>query len=301
MTTLPRGVLPVLQMPYHDDESIDFDRLGQLCEFVLGEGGDGVVFALASEMLRLSDTERRDVVGLIGNITRGKTPFVAGVGAESTRTAVSHARHAEESGATAVMATPPLCTSAPESELERYYESLLDSVAIPVVVQDASSYVGSPLPISLQLRLIDRYGPSRVSFKPESAPVGPVVDTLRAAGGPDLAIYEGDGGAQVAANYARGLTGSIPGSEMVRSVVALWSALEAGNTAHADRIAPWIASLVACGVGLDGYLAIEKHLLVRQGVFVNEIVRGPVGFRLDSALRAHVDHLYDNLVRATAT
>ncbi len=298
--TLLRGVLPVLQMPYRDDESIDFERLGLLCTHVVQQGADGVVFALASELLRLSDTERRDVIRFLGDETRGTVPFVASVGAESTRVAVGNAVHAASHGATAVMATPPLCTAAAEPELEHYYTALLQSVEIPVIVQDASSYVGSPLPLSLQLRLVERYGPSRIAFKPESSPVGPVIDALRAAGGPELAIYEGDGGAQVWANYRRGLTGSIPGSEMVPAVRALWDSLETGDNERAARIAPWMVALVGCGVGLDGYLAIEKHLLVRQGIFLNTRVRGPVAFTLDDAQRAHVDQLFDRLMAEVA-
>ena len=56
-----------------------------------------------------------------------------------------------------------------------------------------------------------------------------------------------------------------------------------------------ICSLVALQTGLDGFLAVEKHLLVRQGLFTNTVVRGPVGFHLDEETRREVDRLYDIL------
>ena len=51
-------------------------------------------------------------------------------------------------------------------------------------------------------------------------------------------------------------------------------------------------------VGLDGFLAVEKHLLVKQGVFRSERVRGPVAFTLDPETRHEVDRLFHLLERA---
>jgi 4-hydroxy-tetrahydrodipicolinate synthase len=44
---------------------------------------------------------------------------------------------------------------------------------------------------------------------------------------------------------------------------------------------------------LDGFLAVEKYLLVKQGVFKNTLVRGPVGYVLDEESRREVDRLFD--------
>ena len=52
---------------------------------------------------------------------------------------------------------------------------------------------------------------------------------------------------------------------------------------------------------LDGFLAVEKHLLARQGVFRSEQVRGPVGFQLDEPARREVDRLFDLLLSASGT
>ena len=47
---------------------------------------------------------------------------------------------------------------------------------------------------------------------------------------------------------------------------------------------------------LDSFIAVEKHILVRKGVFSNEVIRGPVGFVLDEETRAEVDRRYDRLM-----
>jgi len=57
-----------------------------------------------------------------------------------------------------------------------------------------------------------------------------------------------------------------------------------------------LISLITLQNRLDSFLAVEKHLLVRQGIFKNEIVRGPRGFTLDPETRAEVDWLFDLLM-----
>jgi 4-hydroxy-tetrahydrodipicolinate synthase len=52
--------------------------------------------------------------------------------------------------------------------------------------------------------------------------------------------------------------------------------------------------------GLDAFLAIEKYLLVRQGVFKNALVRGPVGYVLEDETRREVEGLFDLVSRTVA-
>ena len=51
---------------------------------------------------------------------------------------------------------------------------------------------------------------------------------------------------------------------------------------------------------LDAFLAIEKYLLVKQGIFSNTLVRGPVGYTLDEPTREEVDRLFELLQAAVA-
>ena len=53
-----RGVLPVLQAPFDDDDRLDEAALAKEIEWVFGCGVNGVVLGMVSEVLRLSDDER---------------------------------------------------------------------------------------------------------------------------------------------------------------------------------------------------------------------------------------------------
>ena len=53
--------------------------------------------------------------------------------------------------------------------------------------------------------------------------------------------------------------------------------------------------MVALQTGLDGFLAVEKYLLMKQGIFRNTIVRSPVGYILDNETKKEVDRLFEIL------
>ena len=290
-----RGVLPVFQTPFHDDETVDFADLQKEIEWLFECGVDGIVRAMVSEVLRLSTDEREQVAAKVCKFAEGRGASIISVGAESTYVAERLARHAEAHGATAVMAIPPIAVALGEDELLRYYERIIRSISIPVVVQDASGYVGRPMSIEIQAGLLKSFG-DRVLFKPEASPIGPRLTLLREATQGRAKVFEGSGGAALLDSYQRGVIGTMPGAEVIQAIVALWKALESGNEARAYRISLPIVALVAIQCSLDGYLAVEKHLLVKQGIFKNTKTRGPVGFFLDAETRKAVDKLYEILM-----
>jgi 4-hydroxy-tetrahydrodipicolinate synthase len=75
-------------------------------------------------------------------------------------------------------------------------------------------------------------------------------------------------------------------------LVALWRALQAGDTARATEIHRPIAKLVSYQTTLDAYVAVEKYLLVKQEIFKNVKQRGPVGFILDDATTKSIDSAF---------
>jgi 4-hydroxy-tetrahydrodipicolinate synthase len=293
------GVLPVFQTPFHLDESIDFETLAREIDWLFDERADGIVLAMVSEVLRLSDHERQILTEKSCEFANKRGPVIISVGAESSKQAEAFAKHAESSGAAALMAIPPVATGATTSELAGYYERLFKAVEIPIIVQDASGYVGLPMSIEFQAALLDTFGPERVWFKPEAVPIGPRLSALRDATGSRAHIFEGTGGISIVDSYQRGICGTMPGADLIRGIVPLWKALEKGDMKRANRIHGPISSLISMQTSLDGFLAVEKHLLVRQGIFSNELVRGPRGFVLDQETRNEVDRLFDIMIEAT--
>jgi 4-hydroxy-tetrahydrodipicolinate synthase len=294
MPTQLQGVLPVLHLPFNEDCQIDFETLRAEVDFAYQCGADGVVMAMVTEVLRLRENERRQVAEKLVEFSNGRGAVVISAGAESTFAAAELARHAEAAGADALMAIPPIATALGEDQLRRYFHEVFAATDLPLVVQDASSYVGKPMTAAFQAQLFNELG-ERVCFKPEAAPVGPVISAIHELTENKARIFEGSGGSMLVENYRRGLSGTMPGTDLLDAIVAVWRALQTGDDDRVYAIAPLITSILALAVNLDAYLAIEKHLMRRRGIFKNEIVRGPVGFELDDMTRAEVDRLFERL------
>jgi 4-hydroxy-tetrahydrodipicolinate synthase len=293
------GVLCVFQTPYHADESIDYSTLEKEIDWLYDRGADGIVMAMVSEVLRLSSQERQELAERACELGRARGVVVISVGAESSHTAEAYARHAQRAGADAVMAIPPVAVALGEEALFAYYRRIVQAIDIPVIVQDASGYVGRPMPIPLLARLFDEFG-ARVMFKPEAVPIGPRLSALHAATGSHARVFEGSGGIALVDSFRRGIAGTMPGADLVDGIVALWDALLGGDEATAHRIWLPLAALVSLQHSLDAFLAIEKYLLVKQGVLANTIVRGPVAYTLDEPTRHEVDRLFELVRNAVA-
>ena len=292
------GVLPVFQTPYHADETIDLATLEKEVAWLYDCGADGIVMAMVSEVLRLSSAEREALAEAACKFGSSRGVVVISVGAESSKVAEHYAKHAETVGADAVMAIPPVSVNLSEAELAGYYSRIIQAIGIPVIVQDASGYVGRPMSIAMQARLLNEFGPERVMFKPEASPIVPRLVELLSATGGRARVFEGTGGIALVESHRHGVVGTMPGADLIRALVALWRALETGDVAKAKRIHEPLAALISVQTSLDAFLAVEKHLLLRQGIFKNPIVRGPVEFGLNEETQREVDRLFERLMEA---
>jgi len=297
---MSRGIYPVLQMPLNTDQNIDEAVLANEIEWLIDLGVSGFAVAMVSEVMRFSSEERRAQWQLILKIINQRLPLVVSVGAESTAVAIRQAKLAEDDGASLLMATPPAIFPATSEEIYSYYRLIVQSVQIPVVVQDASNYMGQPLPIELYERLLNEFGVDRIQFKPEATPVKERVAGIQRIAGGAAKVFEGQSGMDLLDTHPLGLVGTMPGSEIVWAIKALWDALEAGEDARAVSIHEAISRLIEFQRTLDSYVAVEKYLLVKQGIFTSAIQRGPVGTVLSDATKVGIDAAFENLLRVVA-
>jgi 2-keto-3-deoxy-L-arabinonate dehydratase len=294
------GVLPVLQTPLTETGAIDHTTLRGEIDWAFESGAQGVVVAMVSEVLRLGYHGRRELAERVCEAVDGRGFTVISVGAESAMQAIEFAQHAENLGASAVMAIPPIATSLGSTATREYFAAIADSVAIPLVVQDASSYVGAAIDLSVYLDLLEQFGSDRIFFKPEASPLGPNLSVLRDATGGEARIFEGSGGINLVDCYRRGIVGTMPGTDLLDGIVALWQALLAGDEERTYELSLPISGIVALQLqaGLDGFLAIEKYLLKKRGLFPNTLQIQPTAWQLDDETRAEVDRLFARLQAA---
>jgi len=292
------GVFNVISTPLDNSDQIDQKILKQEIDWLIKCGSNGAVLAMVSEVLRFSAAERRVQWQLSLEYLSGRIPLVVSVGAESAAIAVGLAKDAQKDGATAVMATPPSAFVATADEVKNYYQRIIEAIDITVIVQDASNYLGAPIELDTYVELIDKYGDERVQFKPEAKPVKDRLEQLNKISNNRARVFEGQGGIDLLDTHPLGVKGTMPGAEVPWAIVGLWKALENKDLATAQAIHTPLAKLISYQTTLDAYVAVEKYLLVKQGVFINTNQRGPVGFKLDQDTKNKIDLAYSELAAA---
>ena len=298
MTKPVAGVLPVVHTPFLPDGEIDESSLRREIDFVYGHGADGIVLAMASNLLRLTEAERLRLTRLFVEQSAGRGCVIISCGAESVEQARVYAQAAEAAGADALTAIPPVAVALSEDGLTTYYGGIAESVSLPIVVQDASGYVGRPMTPVYQASLLHRFGADKMLFKPESFPIGAALSGLRDATDGQAQILEGTGGMYLVDSYRRGITGTMPGSDVIDAIVALWRALEAGDEERIYQIHMPLASLIGFvnQGGLDGYINCELHILHRRGIIDPPASRVPHSGWPDPESIAELDRLVDRLL-----
>lgn len=295
-----RGVLPIVHTPFLENDDIDYPSLKRQVDWAYGLGVNGLATGMVSETLRLTSDERLQLTDRLVEISAGRGAVIKSVGAESIQQALVYARRAERAGCHGVMAIVPISTALPDREVLAYYRAIADAISLPVIVQDASSYVGKAISLEVYAELLEEYGPAKILFKPEAAPIGPNLSALRDRTAGKARVLEGSGGILLVDSYRRGIIGTMPGMEFLEGIVALWRALEQEDEAAIYRLYFPICALVALQLqaGLDGFLAIEKYVLHKRGLFATDRRRHPHSWNLDEETRQEVDRLLVLLAQA---
>jgi 4-hydroxy-tetrahydrodipicolinate synthase len=287
------GVLPVLQVPYREDGSVNFYEIEKLIDWAFEKGANGFAIAMVSDILKLTFQERLELMERTALYNSGRGHTIASVGAESTQQAVEYAETAERCGFSAVMAIPPISVGLSSASVKAYYRTIADSCTLPLIIQDASGYVGRSLDIDLYLSMGEEFGYDKIMFKPEAEPIGPKLSALRDATSGRAKIFEGSGGILLVDSYRRGIVGTIPGCDLLDGIAALWKALQRGEEAKIYDLYFPIAALIALQLqaGLDGFISIEKYILKKRGVFSSDRMRPPFSWSPDSETKEEIDRL----------
>ena len=156
-----RGVLGFPVTPFRPDLSLDLDALASnvdrmsrhpFCALVAA-GGTG-------EMYSLTTAELVDVVRVTVEAAAGRMPVVAGVGLNAAIGA-EMARGAGKAGADCLLILPPYYSHAPEHGLFDYYQAIVQSSGLPVMIYSRDWAVFSPQMVA---RLAERL-PSLLAWK----------------------------------------------------------------------------------------------------------------------------------------
>jgi dihydrodipicolinate synthase/N-acetylneuraminate lyase len=273
----------VTAVPFSDDGSVDLEGFDSVVDHLMGTGVSALIlFGLASEFHKLTDSERRLLASRLLARTRSH-PVVAGVVSvteHSTEVAVDQARTFEDEGADALMVMPPYFLNPSQAAIAAHLEAVLAAVTVPVIVQYAPIQTGTRLEPSFWVGIRRRHSHFRL-VKVESQPSGRYVSELEHASAGSLASLVGYAGVHLPDALRRGAVGVMPGCSFVEVYVELMRLWNDGDDAGFSRLHSRLLPYVGYWMqAVELIVQSEKTILRRRGFIANDHCRRP-GYTLD--------------------
>jgi 4-hydroxy-tetrahydrodipicolinate synthase len=293
MSVKLEGVYSVLPTAFTAAGDLDDASLRRVVDLFIGAGVNGVTaLGVTGEVARLDDAERRRVLEVVTSHVAGRIGVVAGTTAEGTRTCINYSRHAKESGATAVMVSPPRMPKLNSDAVLRHFHALAEAVDIEIVVQDyppISGYAMEPWLLARIAREIPRARTIKLEDPPTPFKTSRILAECDKAGGvEDVRIFGGLGGVFLLEELLAGATGAMTGFAFPEILVQIVSLYRAGRVQDAAdvfyRAVPLLRFEFQEGIGM----AIRKEVLHRRGALASPATRAP-GAALDKTTREALD------------
>ena len=129
-----KGSIVALITPFKNN-SLDEDKYASLIHYHIKNGTKGVVPAgTTGESPTLDHDEHKKVIEIAVKECNGKIPVIAGTGSNSTAEAVELSKHAEKSGADALLIVTPYYNKPTQEGLYQHYKLINDNVGIPIII-----------------------------------------------------------------------------------------------------------------------------------------------------------------------
>ena len=289
------GIVPIIPTPFTAEEQIDWPALRRLLDFACAAGASAVCLpAYASEFYKLSERERLRLVAEAVQHTAGRIPVFAQVNFVSIAQAVETARENQKAGASAIAAAVPRMFAFAESDLYRYFDRLLSSIDIPLLIQDLnpSGPTVTPQFIAGLHRAHPHFRWIKLEEPMMSAKVTAILDATNGVG-----VLEGWGGMYMLDLIPAGICGVMPGLAVSDLLAKVFQLATNGDVAGAYKIHEAVLPQIVLSLQhMELFHHAEKRLLVARGLLHDAVVR-ELTLRLDRHTEERIAFLNQQVLK----
>ena len=134
------GAGVALVTPFHEDGTVNYEKLKELVEFQITNGTDAIIICgTTGESSTLSHEEHLECIKKCIEYVNGRIPVIAGTGSNCTETAIYLSTEAEKYGADALLVVTPYYNKATQNGLIAHYTAVANSVKIPIIMYNVPS------------------------------------------------------------------------------------------------------------------------------------------------------------------
>lgn len=188
--TIFTGAGVAIVTPMNPDESINFDRLGQIIDSQIENGTDAIVICgTTGESATMTDQEHVDCIEYAVKRVNGRVPVVAGAGSNHTSYAVWMSKEAKRVGADALLHVTPYYNKTSQTGLIRHFNAVADATDLPIILYNVPSRTGVNITPATYRELAKH--PNIVATKEASGNISQIAQIAQACGD-ELDLYSGN-------------------------------------------------------------------------------------------------------------
>lgn len=138
-----KGSIVALVTPFHEDGSVNFDKLKEILEWHVENKTDGIlVLGTTGESSTMTHEEDDAVVECTLNTLKGRVPVIVGSGSNCTQTAVEKSLKYDKMGADALLVISPYYNKANAQGMIKHFTAVADAVSKPVILYNVPGRTG---------------------------------------------------------------------------------------------------------------------------------------------------------------
>lgn len=188
--TIFTGAGVAIVTPMNPDESINFDRLGQIIDNQIENGTDAIVICgTTGESATMTDQEHVDCIEYAVKRVNGRVPVIAGAGSNHTSYAVWMSKEAKRVGADALLHVTPYYNKTSQTGLIRHFNAVADATDLPIILYNVPSRTGVNITPATYRELAKH--PNIVAAKEASGNISQIAQVAQACGD-ELDLYSGN-------------------------------------------------------------------------------------------------------------
>lgn len=149
-----KGMGVALITPFKEDESVDYEALGRLVDYLLQNGADYlVVLGTTAETPTLTEEEKKKIIELVVTKVRHRIPIVLGVGGNCTKSVVDKLKNDNFEGIDAILSVVPYYNKPSQEGIYQHYKAIAQVTELPVILYNVPGRTGVNMTAETTLRL----------------------------------------------------------------------------------------------------------------------------------------------------